>query len=86
LKNLLGTALWGIKMIKDNGLIGINSEASLDETIKIMDEMERLLCEMKEILRTIQRIPGENIAGQPPRLSIGDNISYFPTEHVRQSS
>ena len=76
----------GLDMTMNEASAGIKSKASFGETIKITDEMDRLLCEMKEIMRTIQRILGEETEEQPSRLSIEDNAPYFPSEHIMQSS
>jgi hypothetical protein len=46
-------------MIIERAFQGIEPKPSLDEAVKIMDEMDRLINEMKETIDIIKRIVGE---------------------------
>ena len=56
---------------------GIHAGASLDETVKLMNEMDRLLGEMKDTMRTIKRILGED--------DVATTVQASPSELIRGS-
>ena len=51
-------------MIIEREFTGIESKPSLDETVKTLDEIDRLLNEMKDTMRMIKSILGEEVEGQ----------------------
>lgn len=59
-------------MITEKALKGFEAKPSFDETVKIMDEMERLLTEMKEMMSIIKGILGDEPEGQAYGASIND--------------
>ncbi|RJO61897.1 MAG: hypothetical protein C4542_05335 [Dehalococcoidia bacterium] len=65
---------------------GIESAPSLDETVKIMDEMDRLLIEMKEMMAVIKGILGEEIEHQAHGSFSEDGIIFRPHGNVIHSS
>ncbi len=76
----------GVEMIIKGVPTGIECKPSLDETVKIMDEMDHLLYEMKEMMAVIKRIPGEEIENQEYGSSIEDRITFRPPGNVIHSS
>jgi len=59
-------------VITEKALKGFEAKPSFDETVKIMDEMERLLTEMKEMMSIIKGILGDEPEGQAYGASIND--------------
>lgn len=85
-KSLIKCDGWGFEMIKDDEFTVIGSKASFDETIKITDRMDRLLCEMKETMRTIQRNWAKKQRDSRHVFLLKIRSLIFPSEHIMQSS
>ena len=63
-------------MAIQDALNGTGHKTSLDETVKIMDEMNRLINEMKETMDIIKRILGEEANGEAI-MSSGEGKTRF---------
>jgi hypothetical protein len=73
-------------VITERALTGIEAKPSFDETVRIMDEMERLLAEMKEMMSIIKGIVGDEPEGQAYSASINDRAALSRAGNVIRGS
>ena len=63
-------------MIIERKFTGVESKSSLDDAVKIMDRMDRVINEMKETMDIIKRVLGEEPEGEAT-LSFGEDKTLF---------
>jgi hypothetical protein len=90
LKNLFKVTAYGIgearMIIEERAFTEIESKPLLDETVKIMDEMDHLLYEMQEIMALIKRILGEESKDQAHDFSTAKGIAFRPAGNIIHGS